>query len=418
MSTVATASYRGADVDGLDHLAQEFQQAAQVCDEVKAACEIIVAASFIFGPFGAAFVSYLKTVVIPWLTKISEALKLMAKVLSAHSNAQRDASSSATSLPSYSTPPSLPTGNTANYPVLPPAAGTGAGGTGSTTPTPVSGSGSSGSSVSTPPAIGGSSAVPTTPTTPATTPTGSSPASPVPTTPGSLGGTGGLGSTAGLGNLPPGVTATPLHPGDAVGYMTVPVEIGKDGTITPLLHVTAPATTPTTTPTTPATPHAPAVPAPAVTHHPGHPVAHHGSHHVSSALGSGGSGGGSGSGSGGGGLGGGGLTSGSSAHGTTPHGTAAQYVSATPPTIGAHPATASAGAGAQPGPAAGASHDGLYGGIGQATGIGAGAAALARATLHEARQRSENGLLGAVTLPFDADADTAVRATVLNGELQ
>src|SRR3954451_19285517 len=136
-SPVASSTYRGADVDGLDRLAQEFQQAAQVCDEVKMACEVIVAASFIFGPFGAAFVSYLKTVVIPWLTKISEALKLMAKVLSAHSHAQRDASSSATSLPSYSTPPSLPAGNTGTYPVLPATTATGSGGAGATAPTPV-----------------------------------------------------------------------------------------------------------------------------------------------------------------------------------------------------------------------------------------------------------------------------------------
>src|SRR3954451_18068077 len=155
-SPVASSTYRGADVDGLDRLAQEFQQAAQVCDEVKMACEVIVAAAFIFGPFGAAFVSYLKTVVIPWLTKISEALKLMAKVLSAHSHAQRDASSSATSLPSYTTPGNLPTGNTANYPVLPPAAtgssGSGSsGGAGAAAPAPVgggAGSGAGGTTVS------------------------------------------------------------------------------------------------------------------------------------------------------------------------------------------------------------------------------------------------------------------------------
>ena len=114
----AVSSFEGADVDGLDRLAREFEQAAQVCDEVKAACEVIVAASFVFGPFGAAFVSYLKTVVIPWLTKISEALRLMAKVLSFHSQAQRDASSAATSLPSYTTPGNLPAGSTRDYPVM------------------------------------------------------------------------------------------------------------------------------------------------------------------------------------------------------------------------------------------------------------------------------------------------------------
>jgi len=227
-----------------------------------------------------------------------------------------------------------------------------------------------------------------------------------------------LGSTGGLGSLPPGVSATPLHPGDAVGYLTVPVEIGKDGTITPLLHTNAPAAP--AVPSTPAVPHptpihhAPPVhavphhPVHAVPHHPVHPAGHHVGTNESGALGSGG-------GSGGGSLGGGGLTSSS---GAQPHRADAQFVSSTPATIGAHPATAGAAAAHGTAPAGGASHDGLYGGIGQATGIGAGAAALARATLHEARQRAENGLLGAVTLPFDADADTAVRATVLNGELQ
>ncbi|MBN9619111.1 MAG: hypothetical protein J0H43_05195 [Actinobacteria bacterium] len=113
------AAFEGADVDGLDRLAQEFAQAAQVVDEVKMACEVIVAAASIFGPFGAAFVAYLKGVVIPWLTRIAEALQLMAKVLSVHSQAQRSASSSATSLPSYSFPASsAPAASTANYPLL------------------------------------------------------------------------------------------------------------------------------------------------------------------------------------------------------------------------------------------------------------------------------------------------------------
>jgi hypothetical protein len=119
MTAVATTGgFEGADVDGLDHLAQEFEQAAQVCDEVRAACEVIVAASWVFGPFGAAFTSYLKTVVIPWLRKIAEALRLMSKVLSFHSQAQRDASSSATSLPSYRTPDALPAVSTHHYPIL------------------------------------------------------------------------------------------------------------------------------------------------------------------------------------------------------------------------------------------------------------------------------------------------------------
>jgi hypothetical protein len=102
-ATGSTATgFEGADVDALDKLAQVFKEGAQIVDEVKAACEAIVAAASIFGPFGAAFVAYLKGTVIPWLTKISQALTSLSGVLSQHSQAQKDASSSATSLPSYS----------------------------------------------------------------------------------------------------------------------------------------------------------------------------------------------------------------------------------------------------------------------------------------------------------------------------
>ena len=55
-----------------------------------------------------------------------------AKVLSARSSMQRDASSPATSLPTYQTPTNLPAGNTNDYPTMPvqagPAGGSGAGG--------------------------------------------------------------------------------------------------------------------------------------------------------------------------------------------------------------------------------------------------------------------------------------------------
>ncbi|SHH03444.1 hypothetical protein SAMN05443575_3146 [Jatrophihabitans endophyticus] len=101
----AGGGFRGADVDGLDRLAREFAQAAGVTDEVKQACEAIVAAAAMFGPFSAAFIAYLKGTVIPYLTRIAASLRAMSTLLSQHSQAQRDASASATSLPSY-TPPS------------------------------------------------------------------------------------------------------------------------------------------------------------------------------------------------------------------------------------------------------------------------------------------------------------------------
>ena len=111
-------AFEGADVDGLDAVARDCAQAAQVVDDVKAVCEAIVAAASIFGPFGAAFIAYLRSVVIPWLTKIAEALQLFGKVLSMRSLLQRDASSASTSLPTYTTPGDLPSADTNNYPVM------------------------------------------------------------------------------------------------------------------------------------------------------------------------------------------------------------------------------------------------------------------------------------------------------------
>jgi hypothetical protein len=114
--------FQGADVDGLTRISQQCQQSAQVADEICAVLEAIVAASWAFGPFGAAFTSYLKTVVIPWLKRISQALKLFAKVLSAHAQAQQQASAgyadASIAMPTYTTP-QLPAGDTRQFPVLP-----------------------------------------------------------------------------------------------------------------------------------------------------------------------------------------------------------------------------------------------------------------------------------------------------------
>ncbi|MBN9618398.1 MAG: hypothetical protein J0H43_01490, partial [Actinobacteria bacterium] len=208
---------------------------------------------------------------------------------------------------------------------------------------------------------------------------------------------GGLGT--GLGSLP-GVTATPVHAGDTVGVLSVPVEISPTGQITPLLHTTAPApvsppATPSVTPQTIAPAHAAAV-----------PQIHAADSTPFSATPAAGSGGGTGGGFGG------GTGGGTTAPIPVSHATiGAPAIVHTVAATHAAPPTALASEGP------GASHDGLYSGLGQATGIGAGAAALARATLHEARQRSEGGLLGAITLPFDAASDGAAQAHVFDGEL-
>src|SRR5690606_40320741 len=67
------------------------------------------------------YAQYLRQVVIPWLQKISAALKLFAQVLGANADAQRRVSAGETvdfgALPTYRTP-SLPAGDTTDYPPI------------------------------------------------------------------------------------------------------------------------------------------------------------------------------------------------------------------------------------------------------------------------------------------------------------
>ncbi|SHH03361.1 hypothetical protein SAMN05443575_3144 [Jatrophihabitans endophyticus] len=476
-AAVATGgSFLGADVDGLDHLAKEFEGAAEIVDMVKTACEVIVAAASIFGPFGAAFVAYLKSTVIPWLSKISMALKAMAKLLSVHSQAQRETSSSTTSLnntvtitlPSYPGTPNLPTTSTA-APTLP-AAVTPTTPAPPTTTTPAG----AGSAVATPPTIGATTDTPaaastgattgstatagagttpfvqavtaltglvtavdhlvhpgatatTTPTTPTTdTPTTDSPTTdspttdspgttdPVTATPPTLGGTGGSGAPA-VGGIDLS-TLHPLHPGDTVGVLSIPVDVAPDGTVTPLLTgagdtpalpgagdtgSTPAADAPTATVPSSPTDTGPTDTGPTDTGPTGTPGAA-----------SGDTGGGTGGGSGG-----------SAAPDTTPTSTAdptgTTDPGATAVTTAAHPAAAHPTTQADPQLRTEriGSHDGLFGGLGQAAGIGAGAAALARAVLTEARQGGDGALLGAVPLPFEAGADDAAQAQIYQGAI-
>jgi hypothetical protein len=135
--------FQGSDVDGLEKVGMECEKAADIADTVRKACMAIVAASWVFGPFGGAFTSYLATVVIPWLGRISTALHLFAKVLAGHADAQRRVSSGESvdfsTLPTYQSQ-AMPEGDTRQYPVLPEgqagsgggqAASGGGGGTGS-----------------------------------------------------------------------------------------------------------------------------------------------------------------------------------------------------------------------------------------------------------------------------------------------
>lgn len=118
--------FLGADVEGLEKVAKTCRDAAEFAQTVRNVLRAIVAAASIFGPWGKAFVAYLERVVIPWLERVIAALQAFSKVLSGNAEAQRKVSAGESfnfaTLPAYQTP-GLPSGDTHQYPVLPPGSG-------------------------------------------------------------------------------------------------------------------------------------------------------------------------------------------------------------------------------------------------------------------------------------------------------
>ncbi|GAW47813.1 MULTISPECIES: peptidoglycan-binding domain-containing protein [unclassified Nocardioides] len=114
-------SFLGADTDELRDAGQVCQDGKETTDQVitylKALIAILRAASFFSGGASAAYATYLETVVVPWLQKISMALGMFAQVLNANAEAQDQASQGESvdfgSLPTY-TPQA--TGDTAVQP--------------------------------------------------------------------------------------------------------------------------------------------------------------------------------------------------------------------------------------------------------------------------------------------------------------
>lgn len=102
-------SFLGADTDELRDAGQVCQDGKETTDQViaylKALIAILRAASFFSGGASAAYATYLETVVVPWLQKISMALGLFAQVLNANADAQDQVSQGNTvdfgSLPTY-----------------------------------------------------------------------------------------------------------------------------------------------------------------------------------------------------------------------------------------------------------------------------------------------------------------------------
>jgi hypothetical protein len=102
-------SFLGADTDELREAGQKCQEGKETTDQViqylRALIAILRAASFFSGGASAAYATYLETVVVPWLEKISAALGLFAQVLGANAEAQDQASRGESvdfgSLPTY-----------------------------------------------------------------------------------------------------------------------------------------------------------------------------------------------------------------------------------------------------------------------------------------------------------------------------
>lgn len=102
-------AFLGADTDELRDAGQVCQDGKETTDQViaylKALIAILRAASFFSGGASAAYATYLETVVVPWLEKISMALGLFSQVLNANAEAQDAASQGQSvdfgSLPTY-----------------------------------------------------------------------------------------------------------------------------------------------------------------------------------------------------------------------------------------------------------------------------------------------------------------------------
>lgn len=116
-------SFLGSDTDELREAGQKCQEGAETTDEVimflRALVIALRAASFFTGGASTAYAQYLESTVIPWLQKVSAALKMFANVLLSQAKAQDDVSAGETvdfgQLPTYVSP-IMPAGNTCDYP--------------------------------------------------------------------------------------------------------------------------------------------------------------------------------------------------------------------------------------------------------------------------------------------------------------
>lgn len=115
--------FQGADVSGLDRMAQKAQEGADYAKKVAMALKILVRAlkAMSWTGWAAAYVAYLQGTVIPWVEATGEALENFAKVLRTASALQKAVSgdSPQVSIPNVQyVPPQLPTSSAVNAPTL------------------------------------------------------------------------------------------------------------------------------------------------------------------------------------------------------------------------------------------------------------------------------------------------------------
>ncbi|WP_413452610.1 hypothetical protein AA0Y32_09880 [Georgenia phoenicis] len=115
--------FQGADVSGLDAMAQKAQDGADYAKKVAMALKILVRAlkAMSWTGWAAGYAAYLEATVIPWVEATGEALENFAKVLRMASALQKAVSedSPRVAIPASAyVPPQLPTSSAVNAPSL------------------------------------------------------------------------------------------------------------------------------------------------------------------------------------------------------------------------------------------------------------------------------------------------------------
>src|SRR5690625_5527186 len=113
--------FQGADVSGLDKMANKAQQGADQARKTVVILRAVVRAlqAMSWTGWAAAYARYLEVTVIPWVQATGEALERFAQILRAASSLQKAVSedSPQVAVPQIQyVPPTMPTSSTVNAP--------------------------------------------------------------------------------------------------------------------------------------------------------------------------------------------------------------------------------------------------------------------------------------------------------------